>query len=515
MDLFSQSELKKRAAVYIRMSTEHQRYSPENQMAAMVEYANKHNYEIVRKYADEGKSGLNIAGRASLQQMIDDVQSGKADYEAILVLDVTRWGRFQDADESAYYEHICKRSGIRVEYCAEQFANDGSPVSTIIKGVKRTMAAEYSRELSCKVFAGQARLITKGYRQGGPAGYGLRRMLIDERGNQKTALVRGEHKSIATDRVILIPGPDEEVSNVRWMYDMFVHEGKSEREIAAILNEHGILTDWDRDWTYATVKEVLTNEKYIGNNVFNRKSFKLKQKHVKNPESEWVRHDDAFTPIVDKDIFYRAKAIFTARSYRLSNEEMLDKLRQLKEQKGYLSAMVINEREDMPSSAAYASRFGGLVRAYKLVGYTPDRDFKYLEINRLLREYHKEVLNDTVQKILDVGAEVSLTHNNSLLLINNMYTTSIVICRCTKTPSNAYQWKVRFDASLEPDLTIAVRMNSINENPLDYYLLPGLDFNTKNLNLRESNKDLLDSYRFDNLNYLLELSRVIKLKEAA
>lgn len=515
MDLFDRTEKKKRAAVYIRMSTEHQRYSPENQMAAMQEYANKHNYEIVRKYADEGKSGLNIAGRISLQHMIDDVQSGHADYEAILVLDVTRWGRFQDADESAYYEHICKRSGIRVEYCAEQFANDGSPVSTIIKGVKRTMAAEYSRELSCKVFAGQARLITKGYRQGGPAGYGLRRMLIDEMGNRKTELTRGEHKSIATDRVILIPGPEEEIQIVRWMYDMFVHEGKTEGEIAEILNKQGVLTDWDREWRSATVKQILTNEKYIGNNVFNRKSFKLKQKRVVNPESQWVRRDDAFEGIVDKDIFYRAKAIFTARSYRMSNEEMLQKLRELKEQKGYLSAMIINERDDMPSSAAYAGRFGGLVRAYQLVGYTPDRDFRYLEINRLLREYHKEVLNDTVQKILDVGAQVSLINNNSLLLINDIYTASIVISRCFKTPSNAYQWKVRFDTSLNPDITIAVRMNSINEDALDYYLLPRLDFCMTDLKLKEHNKDLLDSYRFDNLNYLLELSKIIKIREAA
>lgn len=71
-----------------------------------------------------------------------------ADFNFILVYDVSRWGRFQDADESAYYEYICKRAGINVAYCAEQFENDGSPVSTIVKGVKRAMAGEYSRELS-------------------------------------------------------------------------------------------------------------------------------------------------------------------------------------------------------------------------------------------------------------------------------------------------------------------------------------------------------------------------------
>jgi DNA invertase Pin-like site-specific DNA recombinase len=147
-----------RAAQYVRMSTEHQQYSTENQSHAIRIYAERRGIEIVRTYADEGRSGLRLAGREALTRLIADVQSGKADFEAILVYDVSRWGRFQDADKSAYYEHICTRAGISVHYCAEQFENDGSPVSTIVKGVKRAMAGEYSRELSTKVFAGQCRL---------------------------------------------------------------------------------------------------------------------------------------------------------------------------------------------------------------------------------------------------------------------------------------------------------------------------------------------------------------------
>ena len=119
--------------------------------------------------------GLSISGRDGLQRLLADVKVGNTDFEAVLVYDVSRWGRFQDADESAHYEYTCKQAGILVIYCAEQFENDGSPVSTIVKGVKRAMAGEYSRELSAKVFAGQCRLIELGFRQGGPAGFGLRR----------------------------------------------------------------------------------------------------------------------------------------------------------------------------------------------------------------------------------------------------------------------------------------------------------------------------------------------------
>jgi DNA invertase Pin-like site-specific DNA recombinase len=240
------------------MSTDHQQYSTENQAAAIQSYAERRGIEIVRTYADEGRSGLLLAGRDALKQLIEDVQRGKADFTAILVYDVSRWGRFQDADESAYYEYICKRAGISVHYCAEQFENDGSPVSTIVKGVKRAMAGEYSRELSTKVFAGQCRLIEHGFRQGGPSG--LRRRLIDQTKIAKAELSRGEQKGIQTDRVVLVPGPADEVETVRWMYRMFVEAGKPEREIAALLNERGTVTDLGRLWTRGTVHQVLINE---------------------------------------------------------------------------------------------------------------------------------------------------------------------------------------------------------------------------------------------------------------
>ena len=369
-----------RGAQYVRMSTDHQRYSTENQADAIQRYAAERGIEIVRTYADEGRSGLRLDGRDALKQLIDDVQSGTADFTTILVYDVSRWGRFQDADESAYYEHICKRAGISVQYCAEQFENDGSPLSTIVKGVKRAMAGEYSRELSVKVFAGQCRLIELGFRQGGPPGFGLRRSLVDQAGVTKSELAKGEHKSIQTDRVVLVPGPPEEVDTVRWMYRAFVG-GKAEQEIAAALNEQGLTTDLGRAWTRGTVHQVLINEKYIGNNVWNRGSFKLKKKRVRNSADMWIRAEGAFKPIVDRSLFDAAQAIIRARSHKLSDQEMVDALRGLLQECGYLSGLIIDEAEHLPSSSAYQSRFGSLLRAYELVGFTPDRDYRYIEIN--------------------------------------------------------------------------------------------------------------------------------------
>lgn len=504
-----------RAVEYVRMSTEHQQYSTENQSDKIREYATRRGIEIVRTYTDAGKSGLRIDGRASLQQLIKDVESGSADFTIILVYDVSRWGRFQDADESAYYEYRCRRAGIQVAYCAEQFENDGSPVSTIVKGVKRAMAGEYSRELSAKVFAGQCRLIELGFRQGGPAGYGLRRVLIDQNGSIKTQLTRGEHKSLQTDRVILMPGPENEIRTVNLMYRWFIDDGLIESEIAGRLNGMAVRTDLDRPWTRATVHEVLTNEKYIGNNVYNRISFKLKKHRVINPPDMLIKKEGAFEGIVPPEVFYTAQGIIRARAHRYSDEELIERLRSLYQHRGFLSGLIINETENMPSTAIYSHRFGSLVRAYQMVGFTPDRDYRYLETNKFLRRFHPEIVNETERQIASLGGTVRRDPATDLLRINDEFSISLVLARCQTPESGRYRWKIRFDTSLAPDITVAVRLNQTNQEVLDYYLLPRLDFGQSRISLAEHNPVEFESYRFDSLDYLYGMAEHTRLRRAA
>ena len=487
------------AATYVRMSTEHQKYSTDNQIAVIQQYAEKNGFEIVHSYADEGKSGLRLVGRDALQNLLSDVERGRANYKAILVYDVSRWGRFQDPDEAAEIELRCKRQGILVHYCAEQFENDGSIGSSIIKTVKRAMAGEYSRELSVKVFNGQANLIRLGYRQGGAPGFGLRRQLVDQNGDPKGELARGEHKSIATDRVILVSGPEEEVRVVRRIYDLFIAKGRTEAEIAAILNAEGILTDWGRPWSRGTVHQVLINEKYVGNNVWGRTSFKLKQSHIRNPETEWVRANGAFVGIVPIEMFERARDIIAARADRLPDDAMLDKLAQVLEKQGYLSGLIIDEMEDCPSSSSYAHRFGSLLRAYALVGFVPDHDYRYLEINRALRRMYPDLLAEVIEGLQSSGGAVSQDLGTDLLTINEEFTASVVIVRCLQTTTGSRRWKVRLDTVLKPHVTVVVRMGPGNTEPYDYYLLPLLDMHQAVLRLSEFNGLSLDAYRCESL----------------
>jgi DNA invertase Pin-like site-specific DNA recombinase len=503
-----------RAAVYVRMSTEHQQYSTSNQMDVIREYAKRRGWEIVKEYSDEGKSGLNIQGRDSLARMIQDVQEGRAEFANILVYDVSRWGRFQDADESAYYEYICRQAGVSVHYCAEQFENDGSPVSTIVKGVKRAMAGEYSRELSSKVFQGACRLIQLGFKQGGTAGFGLRRMLVDQSGAKKGELRMGEQKSIQTDRVVLVPGPEDEVKEVRGIYQAFVAEGIPESEIATALNAKGIKTDFGREWNRVTVHQVLTNEKYIGNNVYHRTSFKLKRKHVENPPDRWIRADGVFEGIIEPELFLRAQEIIVARSYKFSDQEMLEKLSALLNQHGRISGILIDEAEGLPSSAAFRHRFGTLVNAYRLIGYDPGIDFSFIEENRRLRRQHPEIVAAVIQQITTRGSNAVWDSINEVLDVNGELRVSIVLCRHTTTLGGSSRWLIRLDAGLKPDITVAVRMDATNEGVRDYYLLPGIDMTWETLRVAEANGVCLDTYRCDTLDYFYRLTERISLEEA-
>lgn len=511
----STAETMIRAAEYVRMSTDHQRYSTENQADAIRAYAARRGFSIIKRYADHGRSGLSVAGRDSLQAMLDDVRSGRAEFQAILVYDVSRWGRFQDADESAYYEYVCKRAGIQVHYCAEQFDNDGSPISTIVKGVKRAMAGEYSRELSTKVFAGQCRLIELGFRQGGPAGFGLRRQLVDGTGAHKGELTRGEHKSIQTDRVVLAPGPSEEVDIVRWIYRVFVEQRLPEGQIAIDLNSRGIPTDLGRPWSRGTVHQVLINEKYVGDNVWNRSSCKLHGARVRNDPSMWVRREGAFEGVVDRMLFSTAQAIIRQRSQRLSDDEILEALRRLLATHRALSGLIIDEAEGTPSSSAFRSRFGGLLRAYQLVGYTPDRDYYFLEINKFLRSLHPEIVAKVIEGIRQAGGEVAQSTATDLLTINREFTAAVVLARCLETPAGGLRWNIRLDTGLRPDISVAVRLAPGNRDILDYYLLPRIDPTWSRLRLSSDNGFSLDAFRFESLDTLFELSARRSILELA
>jgi DNA invertase Pin-like site-specific DNA recombinase len=80
---------------YIRMSTEHQQYSPENQRDAIGRYADLLDIDVIQRYSDLGRSGLAGEGRAGLRALLEDVDKKRNDFSVLLVYDVSRWDGFK------------------------------------------------------------------------------------------------------------------------------------------------------------------------------------------------------------------------------------------------------------------------------------------------------------------------------------------------------------------------------------------------------------------------------------
>jgi len=356
------------AAQYLRMSTDDQPNSIPTQRDVNQRYATAHGFEIVATYADPGKSGLEIRNRPGLRRLLRDVVTGNCVFRAILVCDVSRWGRFQDTDESAHYEFLCRRAGIPVHYCAEQFENDGKLPNAIMKTLKRTMAAEYSRELSLKIAAAHKRMAEEGYHVGGVAGYGLRRMLIKANGRLEV-LETGECKNLISDHVVLVPGPRNEVECVRTIFKLAAKREYSPRAIAEELNRRRLFYSDNSPWDYLRVCRVLHNERYIGNALWGMRDTRFDNPARRRPRSEWVIKPGAIPAIITAEAFMSAQKQTEERFSRreCSREELLNKLATILRRKKPLSQELMRMRRLLRNN--WERRFGSILQAYELIGY--------------------------------------------------------------------------------------------------------------------------------------------------
>jgi hypothetical protein len=154
------------------------------------------------------------------------------------------------------------------------------------------------------------------------------------------------------------------------------------------------------------------------------------------------------------------------------------------------------------------------LRAYSLIGYAPDRDYRYIEINRHIRQSHPKLMAEVVAGLEHAGGSVVCDPLTELLLINREFTAS-VLARSFETQTGLLRWHLRFDTGLAPDVTIAVRLDRSNEVPLDYYIFPSIDMNTNKIRMAEDNALSLDAYRFSSLDFFYSMAVRTAFQEAA
>jgi len=221
----------------------------------------------------------------------------------------------------------------------------------------------------------------------------------------------------------------------------------------------------------------------------------------------WIRADHAFPAIVDVMTFAKVQEAILARAKRYSDDEMLQALKELWSRHGRISGLLIDEQDSMASSAAFRHRFGSLIRAYQLVGYTPRTDYSF---------FRNQPLSARAASRGGAGSHHAAVHHGRRRGARSRDATahprSRVVCVFSPVAlpadgDGSSRWMLRFEESFRPDLTIAVRMNETNDAIKDYYLFPAIDLMDAKLRLAENNHSLLDAYRFDDLEFFLRHGR--------
>lgn len=497
-----------RGAEYVRMSTDGQQYSIANQQAAIREYAAPRGIDIVKTYADPGKSGLRLANRPGLRQLLADVEARRADFEMILVYDVSRWGRFQDTDESGYYEFLCRRANIRVEYCAEPFENTDAPITAVYKSIKRSMAAEYSREQSARVTRALHRTARLGHHAGGIPGYGYRRMLVGPDGKHKGILEKGIIRAVRLDYMTLVPGPAEEVHTVRRIFRLYARQGWTPSRIASQLNKEGRRNSVGASWRPQEISLILKNERYAGTLVYNKTSAKLRVREKRNPREEWIRVPNAFQGLISHELFEAAQNVAAARRHQVHTKESLcARLRTLLQKYGYISQNVLREHPH-PTAHAFYLHFGSLRNAYREIGYTENRRGQHLDVPGLeARDAVERAVSLRICEALrDIAVAPRYTRWHRVVAVGEGHRIAVRPISLSATPIGKEPcWQIRMKRSLEVTSTVVVRLLEGNVDILDYFLLPASVFRPTNsqLTFREPVQGHLRQYQFADLDGLL------------
>ena len=463
------------AAQYVRMSTEDQQYSIAHQESVIADYARKRGFEVISTYSDPGRSGISIRSRKGLRQLLSDVIAGKAWFQAILVYDISRWGRFQDIDESAHYEFLCRSARIPVYYGAEQFVNDGSVASSIMKTLKRTMAAEYSRELGVKVLAGQQRIARLGFRAVGMAAFGLRRMMVSPDGRRKLVLQSRERKAIHTDRTILVPGPRKEVECIRTMFRLAA-SGKTIKEIAWELNRREVKGPAARLWGHDRIHRILTNNAYAGWNTYGKTTQKLGQISRAVKPEHWITKPGAFVPIVGQELFDQVQKQLRKRGKHppKSDADLIRRMKKILERHGVLTHRLVGQR--------YYTRFGSLVKAYELVGYRPrpkvltrnETERKMRQLREKLYAKLKNLFSDRVRFLCFPGQKVG-----PIVEIDGCCRLGVHLCRTVYKRSRELGWLLPLRQCDRHLPALVCTVDSSHSKLLKFYVLPPFEGSAK------------------------------------
>ena len=478
----------KAVAYYRHSAQDRQENSVPLQQERVRKWAEENGVDIIHEFADKGKSGLTAEGRDGFNDMMENWVRQRSDFDFVLCLDVSRWGRFQDIDLSATYSAECKKHHKEVVYTTIGRPKEGDPLYPVYVQFERFRAAQYSRDLSDRVFHGCMMISRQGYWAGGPPPYGMGRLLLSETRQPLQILAPGERKSIQNQRVTLAAGDEQAVETIRRIFREFTEDRRDEQAIADGLNRDGLVSAKGGPWNEGKVRRVLTYDPYMGTLIYNKTTKKLKTPTKANPPDKWVRTPGAFEPIVDKDVFERARQIFEERSPILTPEFLIERLKEVFDQHGLVRPSLLRANGQAPSPSTYAKRFSSLEAACPRV-FQGVLDQAKAQVEERLRAIarHVEAYED-------------------FLVINRRFT---VLIRPAMPMQHGYDeyWFLQPDSREVVDITLGVPVSSDAPHAiLGYLALPRLLVGDKCFRLFSSSESRLDMYGHNGLEIIEQLT---------
>jgi len=476
-------------AYYRHSAKDRQENSVAIQQELVQKWAKENGVDIIQEFADRGKSGLTAEGRDGFNDMLDNWVKKRKDFDFVLCLDVSRWGRFQDIDLSATYCNEVKKHGKEVIYTTLGMPRPDDPLYPVYVQFERFRAAQQSKELSVKVYHGCIRVAQQGYWPGGKPPYGMDRLLLDEARRRLHVLAHGQKKSISNQRVTLTLGPEDQVTTVRRIFEEFIEHHCPMAKIAERLNADGSRSAMGGLWNIGKVRRILTNIMYAGTLVYNKTSSKLKTPTKRNPVDQWIRTAGAIDPLVDQAIFDRAQAALAQAALRYAPETMLQHLERLHREHGFMRPSLVSADELAPSTSTYNTHFRSLDAAYQQLFRTAAGEVR-AQVEVLLRKAVEQV-----------------DSYDDFLVVNGKFT--VLIQPSVPVPYGYSQyWYFRPDLRGVVDITLGVPVSS-SEGPqiLGYVALPRLLVRDQGIRVFGTSESRLDMYGHTGLEFIFKLAR--------
>lgn len=464
---------------------------------------------VVKTYADFAKSGLVLKSRNGLCQLLRDIVEGRANYKAVLVYDVSRWGRFQDDDEAACYEFLCRSAGIAVRYCAETFMDDGSASSSLLKHMRRIMAAEFSRELSTRVFDIHVRYAKLGFWTGGPPPYGFNRVLVSCDKQPLRVLKAGERKGDYRSRVVLAPGPDCEVKCVQLIFRLFVENRFNCRQIADELNRRNMARR-SIAWRASSVWRLLHHPSYTGCNIWNRTTGRLRTRRTPEDPERWVRMQGAFQGIVEQSRFDRAQRIL--KEGKWPKAKLLKKIRQVIAAGGKLTHKGMRIVRGAPSPATIRKHFGSVLEAYRFVGC----DVPAWVRKKADRIHATHVIAEDIVRQLIAASKGKVTLSRRwprlTVRLNDGIEASVIASRSRATATGKLRWDLHPIVGWNGPI-LCCRLNANNNGYHSLYVLPPFRLQAFR-RIGEDDQFLAEIGRLENLTGFCDAVRAVSTRSA-